>query len=367
MGRRLKELSITVFFCGTLVSCGEEAPVDSNLKIFAQVDELSGHRATVTSVAFLPGSTQAVSTSQDSTVRVWDLQNSREIRRFQPHGDNYVEHSSLSSDGQLIVTTSISQKPVLCSVETGEVLQVLPAVVSTGPVAVSGDGEYVLYRSPPDGITLYSLESREIVSRLPTRLGQVGLWFSPDGKCALVGGNRESIYTGEFALWDLKTQKMLHSFRMTVDSEAFPYRAGTKLSYIGYLPDGKRALLADTDRNLRLWDVNAWTEIKVYEGIKGSISRLAISPNGKYILFPQSSGLVRREDNWLALFDLDLGKVVARTPRLERDISCVAFSSDGKLAISGDGIFRSKGDCCVHIWKLPEEFTKDLQNSGGVK
>jgi WD40 repeat protein len=66
---------------------------------------LRGHDKRITSVALSPDGRRLVSGSDDKTIRVWDVQTGRELKRFTGHTD-VVTCVALSPDGRWVLSAS---------------------------------------------------------------------------------------------------------------------------------------------------------------------------------------------------------------------------------------------------------------------
>jgi WD40 repeat protein len=67
--------------------------------------KLEGHTAAVTSVAFSPDGTRALTGSQDNTAKLWDATTGKEILSLPGHTQE-VTSVSFSPDGQNVLTSS---------------------------------------------------------------------------------------------------------------------------------------------------------------------------------------------------------------------------------------------------------------------
>lgn len=85
------------------------------------VREIAGHSKPVTSVAIiLPTGSQVVSGSEDGTVRIWDINNGRQIRSMN-HG-GIVTDVAASSDGKALASTSTVNTAKLWNAANGQQL-----------------------------------------------------------------------------------------------------------------------------------------------------------------------------------------------------------------------------------------------------
>jgi WD40 repeat protein len=69
------------------------------------VQTLTGHTASVTSVAFSPDASRIITGSQDQAAKLWDAQTGKEILTLSRHSED-VTSVTFSPDGRQILTGS---------------------------------------------------------------------------------------------------------------------------------------------------------------------------------------------------------------------------------------------------------------------
>jgi RNA polymerase sigma factor (sigma-70 family) len=123
----------------------------------ARVRELLGHRGPVTSVVFLPGGRQALSSGHDSTLRLWDLDTGQEIHCFSGHTGE-VNRVAITRDGRAAVSGSEDKTVRVWDLQTGKELQCFTGhTEGVIGVAVSPDGRYALSGSHDGTMRLWRL------------------------------------------------------------------------------------------------------------------------------------------------------------------------------------------------------------------
>ncbi|MBE9086850.1 caspase family protein, partial [Tolypothrix sp. LEGE 11397] len=98
------------------------------------------------------------------------------------------------------------------------------------------------------------------------------------------------------------------------------------VSAVAFSPDGKYIVSGSVDHTLKLWDTNGRL-LYTLNGHTESVSALAFSPDGKYIV--SGSG-----DKTLRLWDIN-GKLLHTLNGHTESVSALAFSPDGKYIVSG--------------------------------
>jgi WD40 repeat protein len=82
------------------------------------------HSDSVNAVALSPDGRRAVSGSHDTTLKVWDLERGRELRKLEGHS-HWVNTVAVSPDGRRAVSGSVDQTLRVWDLETGHELRVL--------------------------------------------------------------------------------------------------------------------------------------------------------------------------------------------------------------------------------------------------
>ncbi len=91
------------------------------------------------------------------------------------------------------------------------------------------------------------------------------------------------------------------------------------------------------DKTLRLWDVASGREIEKFEGHSSRVDSVAFSPDGKTALSGSNDETVR-------LWDLASGREIGKFIGHSDQVSAVAFAPDGKTALSGSD------DHALRLW-----------------
>jgi uncharacterized protein (TIGR03067 family) len=207
-------------------------------------------------------------TDADNLVRLWDVADGQEVRRFKGHR-GFVTSVALSSDDRRALTGSQDQTARLWDVATGKELLCLKGHTAlVEGVAFSPDGRHAATCSVDWSVRLWDLQTGQEVRQFPGHMGPVrSVAFSPDGTRLLTGGQDMTV-----RLWEVRTGQELRCLR--------GHTAG--VWSVAFSRDGQQALSGSADRTLRLWQLSGdWVPLF----------------NGKDLRLWQLSG------NWVPLFN----------------------------------------------------------------
>ncbi|HTU21449.1 MAG TPA: c-type cytochrome domain-containing protein [Gemmataceae bacterium] len=248
-----------------------------------------GHTASLWCVAFSPDGTRLLSGGKDATVRLWDVEAARELRKLDGHED--------------LVTTV--------------------AFAPNGKRALSGGFDGKVY--------LWDLENGERVSDFHfdgavKRVHHVA--FGADGKRALVCADRR-VY-----LLDAGSGKVLRALQGHTQA----------VVHAVFSPDGRHILSAGDDGTMRLWEVSTGKLVRVFRGHDSGVKSVVLSSDGRYAL---SGG----SDATLRLWDAAEGKEIKTFRKHHQPLVAAAFLAGGRqtLSVSHDGV--------VHLWSIAKLFS----------
>ncbi len=146
----------------------------------------------------------------------------------------------------------------------------------------------------------------------------------PDGKAFISGS-----FLPELLLWDLETKKVISAFQGHTEP----------VTAIAALPDGKCFISGSRGGNLRLWEIASGKCLRVMAGNADEIIAIVVSPDGKYMV---SGG----KDNTLRLLSLDSGVCLRTIVGHFGPIRALAYSSQSRCLISGGE------DKTIRIWNI---------------
>jgi eukaryotic-like serine/threonine-protein kinase len=313
--------------------------------------ELGEDNAGVRCVAFSPDNRHALSGSLDGTVRLWDLEGGKEVKRLKGHTAE-IQSVMFSADGRQAISSSwVPDNTVrLWNLESGTEIKRFKGHTGGVPSAVfSPDGRYVLSGSTDTTLRLWDVESGAELRQFAGHADRVNeVAFSPNGQYAVSasGGHfKEGAYLPgsdyTVRLWGVATGREVR--RCTGHTD--------EVLCVAYSPDGRHFLSGSRDKTLRLWDAEDGKELRCFRGHQGRPWSVAFSPDGRRVL---SGG--GEMDHSVRLWDVEAGIELHRFEGHTRLVAGVAFSPDGRRALSGST------DRTLRLWQLPPPESRPLKN-----
>lgn len=283
-------------------------------------------------------------------------------------GDSIIQQIVVSSNGKLVITRGQSGDVHVWDAAAGHHLRRIPEVVWQQEIAISPDGNFLVWADDDNSIKIpvpeenprliysgsriqvYNIAADHFEDRFPAFKGNAeNLAFSPDGTELITIGHRD----GVVRVWDFATGKEKRSFQAMTEEDVDQSRQVTqaRLSPDGRIlaifPTpleehfvGERGQILEplgkalpTPRPARLWDLQTGKLLHIFKDASGAV---AFSPDGK--LFVSSHRTV---------WDVATGDEVAKlgsTPYIRG----LAFSPNGRFlaaAVAGD---------LIQIWEVGE-------------
>jgi hypothetical protein len=287
---------------------------------------LSGHDGCIRGVVFLPDGRRALSGASDKTVRLWDLETGRELRRFRGHTEE-VTWVALAPDGTRFASASGDRSVRIWDIGGDHELQVLPS--HPGPltcVAFSPDGRRLIAVGSFPEILIWDWKGGKIVRRISVPNGCWCAAFGPgrSGSFAVTPGAPIWLFTGNGP-----TPRFFKGHTQDVHGFAFS-RSGALIASSSF------------DGTVCLWNAATGREIRSFRGHTGVVNCVAFSPDGSRIISAGSA------DRALRLWETHSGRQLRLLEGHAGNVPCVAISPDGRYALSGGD------DCTLILWKLPE-------------
>lgn len=301
------------------------------------------HRNIVTSVRFGPADSLMVTSSVDSTIKVWRKETGELIKEIrQPSGVAYMD---LSAEGKYAVTGSYDNVVRLWDINDGIIVKEYKGHAGTvWHVAISNDNKKIASGDNDGVVNIWDIESGNLLHRLTGHKRIVwSVKFSPDGTQVA-----SSSFDFTVKLWNAADGKLIwdnQGHKETVVDLAFSH-------------DGKMLASTSDDKTIKIWNVAEQKLIRTMK-VAEHVQAVAFSPDDKRLMtggrdkpmigefLQEIFGDSRFNPGVSArLWNVQTGELLQTFSSHGNDVNDVAYSHDGRW------VATASADKTVEIWKL---------------
>jgi WD40 repeat protein/serine/threonine protein kinase len=321
-----------------------------------RLDEEGNPRGLVQAVAVNGDGSRALTLNSEArTVRLWNLENGKEIVApparpdevpgayldFQERG--LVWSAAFSPEGTRIVTVGGDNARIWEFADDTPPIQEAQTLIPHGSVACaafSPDGQRVVTSSWDNSARVWNATTGKGQLKLEGHTAAVNsATFSPDGLWILTGSSDQTA-----RLWDAKTGETIRIFR--------GHEGAVNAAH--FSPDASRIVTASADSTARVWDTASGTVVQTLVGHRFQVLCAAFSSDGTRLL---TGG----EDNTAKVWDTMSGVLMLQLRGHTAAVNSVAFSPDDRRALTGSGDFTAK------LWdteRLDKADSEDMPSDG---
>jgi len=272
----------------------------------------------ITSVDFSPDGTLVAGGIANGNVRVWEVQDQRQLMNFTGHTD-LVWSVAFSPDGKILASSSQDQTVRLWNVNSGECIAILSGHSGwVKDLAFSNSDTWLASCSNDGTVCIWDYELGEMLTKVEAHNGWIwSIAFSPDDRILASAGQ-----DGLIKLWDTDTEECIQS---TVGHSG-PIRS------ISFSPNGQMLATASFDHAVRLWYLNDDSffihQHKTLARHENLVWSVTFSPDS---MICASAG----DDQCIRLWRTDTGELIRTLHGHNNRVWAAAFSPDGRLLVSG--------------------------------
>ncbi|MDF5730647.1 MAG: WD40 repeat domain-containing protein [Rhizonema sp. PD38] len=148
---------------------------------------LTGHTDEVRAVAVTIDGRQAISASNDSTLKIWDLQTGKALHTLTGH-THYVRSVIVTPDGQRAISASADATLKVWDLITGEALYTLAGHTAwVRTVVLMPDGRRVVSTSWDHSLAVWDLEQGDAIACFTGESRMLTCAVTPDGATIVAG------------------------------------------------------------------------------------------------------------------------------------------------------------------------------------
>ncbi len=329
-GDTTRELRLGTLFLASLNGA-------TNADNTGELDPLESRDGAANQMVFSADGRRAVIAAADRSVRYWDVEGRRDLKRFVGHTAS-VWAVSLSADGKYAISGGMDGTARVWDVASGQ--QVFKYTEHAGLVSAVGfnpNGRWGISGGFDGVVAAWKVATGETIWRVENLGTITALAVNPSGGYVLVSGERT------IHLFDLATGKPIRKHG------PFP----TAIASLAVSPNGKWYAEGGDDGIVRVWLYGDEKAKFTLKGHEGPVRSVAIKDGGRWVLTAGS-------DRTLRLWDTSQNQKqdVAIFRKHESPVVAGAFLVNGTQTLSGDR------DVNVLPWKIDRFLTSAPGDSG---
>lgn len=288
-------------------------------------NNLTGHTASIYSIAISPDNQTLVSGSNDKSIKIWDLANGKLINTLNGH-KNAVNSVAISPDGQTLVSGGGDKTLKVWDLKTGKLKNELQGhSASVFAIAFSPDNQTLASGSSDNTIKVWNFQNVSLTTTLTGHTNWVRcLDISPDGETLVSGSEDKTI-----KIWDLKTGKLKKTLTGHIDA----------VRSLDISPDGKTLVSGGSDNRINIWNLETGQLKFSLTGHFRHVLSVGISPDGESFV---SGG----NDNRIKIWDLKTGRLKDSIKQYDGAVWAVGISSNGENLVGGSE------DKTIKVWRI---------------
>ncbi|MEP3476419.1 MAG: TIR domain-containing protein [Hyphomicrobiales bacterium] len=308
-----------------------------DLKTISDKNILFGHSQAIAKVAISPDKNFVMTASWDDTAKVWNVINRTETAKLIGHKSS-IRAINVSPQNQSIYTGAgvfdddKDYSARAWNTKTGKQEKTfIGHTHGINQIATSGDGRFIVTASNDKTARIWNTYDGSLRSVLKGHSGKVtNVTISHDGALIVTGSEDKTA-----RIWNAKTGSLLS---VLIGHEHY-------IKALAISSNDKYIVTASLDKTARIWNVSTGKLHKELRGHNLDLSSVAISRDGKLI----ATG---SEDKTIRIWDMETGNLLRILLGHTDKIKDLVLSSDASFIVSISGSLQGTWDNTARIWDV---------------
>ncbi|MEM7455202.1 MAG: protein kinase [Planctomycetota bacterium] len=313
---------------------------DSTVRIWHEVEGeyrstsmLDKHFRGVVDVDVSPAGDLIVSCGEDKTIRLWDIETGELLRTFAGHNES-VNAVAFSPDGNRIGSASSDRTARIWTVEGEELLVCQGHFDELCDVWFSVDGSELFTCADDQTVRVWSTRNKPSTAIVRAHIDEI--WsarFSADGKTIITGCEDGMVKFVDVATGNVLGSGLRHNVPVAGDEQE---EIDPAVLCVEWIPGQQRFVSGGADATLHLWDSDSRERLQTICVHEAFIWDISFSGDGSRMLNTAGyQAFLRDTSNWNLLATLD---------GHSSELASARFSPDGKF------IATASDDTTVKLW-----------------
>ena len=275
-------------------------------------------------IAFHPNGEILASGDNNATVRLWNIKTGKCLKTLLGH-KNTIWSLAFSHDGNQLASGSTDTTIKIWDIKTGKCLKTFFGEEERiWSLAFSPNDKKLASSSFNQTINIWDIETGKYQNLKPDKSSNAGIKsvaYSPNGQILISGSEDSTI-----CIWDANTYECLQVLTEHTD----------RVNSVKFIND-QIFVSASEDSTIRLWNLNTYECLKVFRGHQGRLT--SVDFNGQILVSGSTDRTVR-------LWDIKTGECRKILSGHTKRIDTVVFSADGQTVAS------CSRDGTISLWDM---------------
>jgi len=233
---------------------------------------LKGHASAVLDSCWSHDGAYLYSVSADKTLAIWDAQTGTRVKKYQGHTSHVNSCSATRKGAHLIVTTSDDATVKVWDIRKRHAVVTFESQYAATTACFSHDAEQVFSGGIDNDIKVWGVRQQGIENRFEGHTDTVtGVRLSPDGNYLLSNAMDDTV-----RIFDVKPY--VRGDRCIKVVQGAQHNFEKNLLRCAWSPDGNRISAGSSDRLVNIWDANNLRLMYKLPGHRGSVNDVDFHP-----------------------------------------------------------------------------------------